>query len=106
MTELIRLEVENGVAMMGFDKGDFVVIDTGKFPRSNGEELGMFKMNGESFISPFTRFGKQILFLQKGQPIRVVREERVEIIGTVVGHEFSKEKAPAVTGAHSVHAFA
>lgn len=104
MTNLIMLEVANNNAGLNLLESDEVIVDVTKQPRGNGKELGVFKLDGEHFISKFTRFGKQFLFFQDNGPIRTIHSERVEIVGTVI--EKSIEKAPAVTGANRVHAYA
>lgn len=75
-----------------------MLVSTVEQPRSNGKDLALFDVAGESFISTFTRFGNQIMLL--GERIQVVREHQVKIIGKVIGGTFeAKEKAVAFADA-------
>lgn len=104
MTKHTKNTVINSLEEVALQIGEGLAIDFDRQPRSNGKELGVFVLDGKPFVSRFTKFGKQILFLQTGKPIRTIYAEYVEIIGTVI--ENDKEKAPAVTGADLVHTFA
>jgi len=95
----ITMEVQNDNVVMDLLEGDEVMVDLAREPRGNGKELGLFEVDGEKFVSRFTRFGKQLLFLGEGQPIRPIYADRVRILGTVIE---DTEKAPAATGAHEV----
>lgn len=104
MTKHTKNTATNALEEVSLQIGEGIAIDFNRQPRSNGKELGVFMVDGKPFVSRFTKFGKQILFLQTGKPIRTMYAEYVEIIGTVI--ENDKEKAPAITGADSIHAFA
>lgn len=74
-----------------------MLVSTVEQPRSNGKDLAVFEAAGECFISPFTRFGNQIMLL--GERIQVVLEHQVKIIGKVINGSLGNEKAVAVTTA-------
>ncbi|KUF32853.1 hypothetical protein [Lysinibacillus sp. F5] len=93
-----KLEVMNDCIGLGLLEGDEVLVSTVEQPRSNGKDLAVFEVAGECFISPFTRFGNQIMLL--GERIQVVREHQVKIIGKVIDGSFErKEKAAAFADA-------
>lgn len=102
MRNLFSLEV-TGDASGNLLPGDEVIIDANAMPEGNGQDIGAFRMNGEYFISRFTRFGNQIIMLPDDGPIQVVRSVNVDVIGKVVGGsmEMDIKKAPAGTGAVS-----
>lgn len=93
-----KLEITNDNEFLGLLEGDEVLVSTVEQPQSNGKDLAVFEAAGECFISPFTRFGNQIMLL--GERIQVVREHQVNIIGKVIGGSFEgKEKAAALADA-------
>ncbi|EON73852.1 hypothetical protein [Lysinibacillus sphaericus] len=93
-----KLEIANDNELLGLLEGDEVLVSTVEQPRSNGKDLAVFEATGEHFISPFTRFGNQIMLL--GERIQVVREHQVKIIGKVIERRFEgKEKAAALVDA-------
>lgn len=106
MGNIIRLEVKNDNTAVGLLEEDMVMVDTTKQPRGNAKELGVFKIDDVTFVSAFTKFGNQLLFMLPNHPIKVVPASRVEIIGTFIEQTEAIKKAPAVTGAHSTHIFA
>lgn len=99
MKKLFALEVTES-NMSGVLPGDEIIVDGNEMPEGNGKDLGVFLVNGENYISRFTRYGNQIIMLQEGGRIDVVRSANVEVIGKVVGGsmELDIKKAPAVTG--------
>ncbi|MGE8037960.1 hypothetical protein [Lysinibacillus sp. NPDC093692] len=99
MESEFKLEVMNDCIGLGLLEGDKVLVSTEQ-PRSNGKDLAVFEAAGERFISPFTRFGNQILLL--GESIQVVREHQVKIIGKVIGGTLGNEKAVAATTASKI----
>lgn len=107
MKNLILLQVVNDYMELNLLEGDEVTVDITQEPRGNGRELGVFKMNGEYFISKYTKFGFQILFLLDSG-IKTVYSSSVEVIGTVVSKEIEMniKKAPAATGALNVTSIA
>lgn len=95
-----KLEVMNDCMVLGLLEGDEVLVSTVEQPRSNGKDLAVFEAAGERFVSPFTRFGNQIMLL--GECIKVVREHQVKIIGKVIGGTLENEKAVAATTASKI----
>lgn len=95
-----KLEISNDNNYLGLLEGDEVLVSTVEQPRSNGKDLALFDVAGESFISTFTRFGNQIMLL--GERIQVVREHQVKIIGKVIGGTLENEKAVAATTASKI----
>ena len=102
MRRLFSLEV-TASDMTGVLPGDEVIVDPNVMPEGNGRDIGAFTVNGEYFISKFTRFGNQIIMLPDNGPIKVVRSINVDVIGKVIGGsiEMDTKKAPAGTGALS-----
>ncbi len=95
-----KLEIMNDCMSLGLLEGDEVLVSTVEQPRSNGQDLAVFEAAGECFISPFTRFGNQIMLL--GERIQVVREHQVKIVGKVIGGTLENEKAVAATTAPKI----
>lgn len=93
-----KLEITDDNEFLGLLEGDEVLVSTVEQPRSNGKDLALFEVAEEHFISPFARFGKQIMLL--GERIQVVREHQVKISGKVISGSFEgKEKAAALADA-------
>lgn len=100
MKSEFKLEVINDCIGLGLLEGDEVLVSTVEQPRSNGKDLAVFEVAGECFISPFTRFGSQIMLLD--ECIQIVREHQVKIIGKVIGGILENEKAVAATTASNI----
>lgn len=102
MRNLFALEVTES-NMAGILPGDEVYVDGNEMPEGNGQDIGVFLINGEHYISRFTRYGNQIIMLQEQGRIQVIRSVNVDVIGKVVGGsiEMDMKKAPAGTGARN-----
>ncbi|EIM05323.1 peptidase S24/S26A/S26B [Planococcus antarcticus DSM 14505] len=101
MKKLFALEVTES-NMQGILPGDEITVDGNATPRGNGQDIGVFLIDGQNYISRFTRFGNQIIMLQDNGRIQVVRSVNVDVIGKVVGGsiEMNIKKAPVTAGAH------
>lgn len=99
MRKLFSLKVEQS-NMTGIHPGEEIVVDGSEMPEGNGQDIGVFLINGEHYLSKFTRYGNQIIMLQENGRIEVVRSVNVEVIGKVVNQSIKMDikKAPAVTG--------
>lgn len=93
-----KLEVANTNEYFGMLEEDEVVVSTVIQPKGNGEDLAVMEIQGQLIVSPFTRFGNQILLV--GERIRVLRVQHVKIIGKVIdGTHKQNKKTDAVTSA-------
>lgn len=99
MKKLFSLEVTES-NMEEILQGDEVIVDGNAVPEGNGRDIGVFLINDEYYISKFTRYGNQVIMLQKNGRICVIRSVNLKVVGKVVGGSFemNTQKAPAVTG--------
>lgn len=84
------LEVKNNERKLGLLAGDEVLISTKDKPIPNGKDIGLFELAGQLFLSKFTCYGSQILFV--GEKVSVGRECQVKIIGKVISSKNSNKQ--------------
>ena len=93
-----RLEVANTCEALGLLEGDEVVYSPQATPRSNGKDLAVMEIKGETVVAVYTKYGTQYIVI--GDRIQVYPHHQVRIVGKVVGgsHVDAKKPTAATVG--------
>ncbi|MBO1005762.1 S24 family peptidase [Pseudogracilibacillus auburnensis] len=80
-----ELEVAGNAMEPVLIEGDEIAVDIKLNPRTNGKDLAVIEVDGNYHICRLARFGRQLLMLHDNGPTVAIGEDRVKIIGKVVG---------------------